>query len=200
VNPKPPRTPTTGQGAEIVESILVAAELVLEETGLERFTTNRVAERAGVSVGSLYQYFPNKQAVLAELARRIERRSRAAIVKVLEAASELSLEQTAERVVDMMCSDIGGLVFRRALLREVPESWRAETSTAIDVEVRDRVRAALASRSDTRSGDHAVMAWVVTHAIEGLIEVAVRDEPALLTVPAFRAELVALVTCYLRRE
>lgn len=65
--PQPPKPPRTGTGADIVESILAAAEWVIDREGLPRFTTNRVAERAGVSVGSLYQYFPNKDALMAAL-------------------------------------------------------------------------------------------------------------------------------------
>ncbi len=54
----------------MVEAILEAAARILEDGGLAAFNTNAVAERAGVSVGSLYQYFPGKTALLAELIRR----------------------------------------------------------------------------------------------------------------------------------
>jgi AcrR family transcriptional regulator len=54
----------------MVAAILEAAARILERDGLERFNTNRVAEAAGVSVGSLYQYFPNKTALLAALVRQ----------------------------------------------------------------------------------------------------------------------------------
>ena len=70
----PRKPPSTRAGADIIESVLAAASQVLDERGLDGFTTNQVAERAGVSIGSLYQYFPNKDALLAELARRLERR------------------------------------------------------------------------------------------------------------------------------
>lgn len=51
------------------DSILEASTRVLEEVSFEKFTTNRVAEAAGISIGSLYQYFPNKQSILIELER-----------------------------------------------------------------------------------------------------------------------------------
>ena len=51
------------------DNILVASTRVLEEVSFEKFTTNRVAEAAGISIGSLYQYFPNKQSILIELER-----------------------------------------------------------------------------------------------------------------------------------
>jgi AcrR family transcriptional regulator len=55
------------RSAQLVADILEAAIRVLEREGAQRFTTIRVAEQAGVSVGSLYQYFPNKQAILFRL-------------------------------------------------------------------------------------------------------------------------------------
>src|SRR5258706_778849 len=53
--------------SDLVDAILDAAARILVDRGYDAFTTNRVAAGAGVSVGSLYQYFPNKEALLAEL-------------------------------------------------------------------------------------------------------------------------------------
>ena len=64
---RPRKNPVQQRSTDLVAAILQAAIRVLEEEGAQRFTTIRVAERAGVSVGSLYQYFPNKQAILYRL-------------------------------------------------------------------------------------------------------------------------------------
>jgi AcrR family transcriptional regulator len=66
----PRREPQQDRSRATHERILHAAARVLAEHGYARGTTNRIAEAAGLSVGSLYQYFPNKDAVLAELVRR----------------------------------------------------------------------------------------------------------------------------------
>jgi AcrR family transcriptional regulator len=63
----PRRQPVQARSTHLVAAILTAAVRVLEREGPQRFTTIRVAEEAGVSVGSLYQYFPNKQAILYRL-------------------------------------------------------------------------------------------------------------------------------------
>jgi AcrR family transcriptional regulator len=63
----PRRRPRQERSAQLVEDILEAAIRVLVREGARRFTTVRVAEEAGVSVGSLYQYFPNKAALLFRL-------------------------------------------------------------------------------------------------------------------------------------
>jgi AcrR family transcriptional regulator len=65
----PRKLPKQARSTRLVEAILQAAVRVLERDGAAGFTTVRVAERAGVSVGSLYQYFPNKQSILFRLQR-----------------------------------------------------------------------------------------------------------------------------------
>ena len=61
------KQPKQARSTQLVSDILTAAAQVLARDGVHRFTTARVAEKAGVSVGSLYQYFPNKEAILFRL-------------------------------------------------------------------------------------------------------------------------------------
>jgi AcrR family transcriptional regulator len=66
----PRRKPRQDRSRDTVEAILEAAAQIFERHGYAAGTTNRIAQRAGVSIGSLYQYFPNKDAIVMELARR----------------------------------------------------------------------------------------------------------------------------------
>ncbi len=75
----PRKRPAQARSVALVEAILEAAAGILETSGLAALTTNEVAERAGVSIGSLYQYFPNKDAILASLITRQEIALRAAV-------------------------------------------------------------------------------------------------------------------------
>ena len=67
---KPRKSARQARSAATVEVIVEAAARILETAGIAGYTTNAVAERAGVSVGSLYQYFPNKDAITRALIRR----------------------------------------------------------------------------------------------------------------------------------
>lgn len=80
---KPRKTPAQTRSAATVAAILEAAARILETRGLEGFNTNAVAERAGVSVGSLYQYYPGKDALMAAL---IQAHAAAFLVRIEEAA------------------------------------------------------------------------------------------------------------------
>ncbi|HTJ42678.1 MAG TPA: TetR/AcrR family transcriptional regulator [Kofleriaceae bacterium] len=66
----PRRAPRQDRARVTCDAILIAAERVLERDGVAHLTTNRVAEVAGVSIGSVYQYYPNKQALVAALIER----------------------------------------------------------------------------------------------------------------------------------
>jgi AcrR family transcriptional regulator len=67
---KPRKSPRQSRSAQTVEAILEGAARILETRGFDGYTTNAVAERAGVSIGSLYQYFPGKDALTRALIRR----------------------------------------------------------------------------------------------------------------------------------
>lgn len=70
---KPRRQPRQERARATCEAVLQAASSILKHDGRKALTTNHVAARAGVSVGSLYQYFPGKEAILAALIRQMRR-------------------------------------------------------------------------------------------------------------------------------
>src|ERR671937_342176 len=78
------KQPKQARSAELVAAILQAAVQVLAKEGAQRFTTARVAEKAGVSIGSLYQYFPNKAAILFRLQSDEWRQTSELLRRILE--------------------------------------------------------------------------------------------------------------------
>lgn len=92
---KPRKAPSQPRAAETVASIVEAAAQVLESAGFEGFNTNAVARRAGVSIGSLYQYFPGKDALTIALMRREAR-------LFYEDASKGLEQPTGEAAVDYL--------------------------------------------------------------------------------------------------
>lgn len=96
---KPRKTPRQARSAETVRAILEAAARILETKGFDGYNTNAVAELAGVSVGSLYQYFPGKDALTAGLIQREK-------AQLLEdvAAIEIADPHAAMRAVIAACA------------------------------------------------------------------------------------------------
>lgn len=95
----PRKSPVQARSRATVEAILEAAARILETGGLAAATTNRVAERAGVSIGSLYQYFPSRDAILAELVRRVRLSMSTRLLEASEAARPLPLDQAVPRLM-----------------------------------------------------------------------------------------------------
>lgn len=99
------KQPRQARSSELVASILEAAVQVLASEGAQRFTTARVAERAGVSIGSLYQYFPNKAAILFRLQSDEWRRTTRLLADILEDATRPPLERLRRLVRAFVVSE-----------------------------------------------------------------------------------------------
>jgi len=111
-----------------VADILQAAAQVLADEGAQRFTTARVAEKAGVSVGSLYQYFPNKASILFRLQTEEWRRTTALLRRILEDWTKPPLERLRAAVHAFVRSECEEAEMRQALgdaapfYRDAPEA------------------------------------------------------------------------------
>jgi AcrR family transcriptional regulator len=96
----PRKRPAQARSRETVAAILEAAARVFEARGYAAGTTNRIAERAGVSIGSLYEYFPNKDAIVVALAERELESERVEITRLLEATRDEALAVVLRRFVE----------------------------------------------------------------------------------------------------
>jgi AcrR family transcriptional regulator len=146
------KQPKQGRSAELVATILEAAVQVLAKEGAHRFTTARVAEKAGVSVGSLYQYFPNKAAILFRLQSDEWRQTAALLRGILEDANRPPLERLRTLVHAFIRSECEEAAVRVALddaaplYRHAPEALEVRTSA--DRTVRNFMQEALPAASE----------------------------------------------------
>ena len=128
------KEPKQARSAELVAAVLDAAAQVLAKEGAQRFTTARVAEEAGVSVGSLYQYFPNKAAILFRLQSDEGRRTSALLGGILEDDRRAPLERLRALTHAFMRSECEEAAMRVALsdaaplYRDAPEAREARAS------------------------------------------------------------------------
>lgn len=128
------KQPKQARSTELVAAILEAATQVLAKEGAHRFTTARVAEKAGVSVGSLYQYFPNKAAILFRLQSDEWRETTGLLRDILEDARKPPLERLRTLVHAFIRSECEEARMRTALndaaplYRDVPEAREAKAA------------------------------------------------------------------------
>jgi AcrR family transcriptional regulator len=135
------KQPKQARSAELVAAILDAAVQVLAKEGAQRFTTARVAEKAGVSVGSLYQYFPNKAAILFRLQSDEWRQTSDLLRGILEDVQRPPLERLRALVHAFIRSECDEAEMRVALndaaplYRDAPETQEARASGDRTVQV-----------------------------------------------------------------
>src|ERR1700677_2410729 len=102
VRTSPRKEPRQARSVATVEAILVATARVLTRDGYDHASTNRIAEEAGVSVGSLYQYFPSKEALVAALIDRHMSHMTALLEASIDAVRDASLPIATRTLVDVM--------------------------------------------------------------------------------------------------
>jgi AcrR family transcriptional regulator len=128
------KQPQQARSSELVAAILEAAVQVLAKEGAARFTTARVAEKAGVSVGSVYQYFPNKAAILFRLQSDEWRQTTDLLRDILEDTRQAALERLRALVHAFVRSECEEAAMRTALndaaplYRDAPEAQEARVS------------------------------------------------------------------------
>jgi AcrR family transcriptional regulator len=162
---------------------------------LAAFTTNAVAERAGVSIGTLYQYFANKNALLRALADREMSATLAAVGNALRGESEASVEGRVRAMVRAMVNAFHG---RQRARKAVVLAVMAQGMT---VEMLAPIAAFIAQsgtephRGLARLSPEQV--FVLSRALMGTVRAAVLEEQPFFRSPAFEDELVRLVLSYL---
>ncbi|MCP2072299.1 UNVERIFIED_ORG: AcrR family transcriptional regulator [Pseudomonas lini] len=129
------KQPRQARSTELVSAVLQAAVQVLATQGARRFTMARVAERAGVSVGSVYQYFPNKAAILFRLQSDEWRQTCEMLRNILQDNGKLPFERLRTLVQAFIQSECDEALIRVALsdaaplYRDAPEAQEARAST-----------------------------------------------------------------------
>ncbi|MEA1671858.1 TetR family transcriptional regulator [Nitrospirillum sp. BR 11163] len=150
------KQPRQARSAGLVATILEAAVQVLAKEGAARFTTARVAEKAGVSVGSLYQYFPNKAAILFRLQSDEWRQTADMLRAILEDRARPPLDRLRALVHAFLKSECeeaamrGALADAAPLYRDAPEAKEARGSA--DGVVATFMREALPNASEAVRG------------------------------------------------
>jgi len=120
---EPRRVPCRERGERRVAGLIEAAESVIAEAGYEAATMSAIAERAGASIGSLYQFFPNKAAVTQALRTEYSKHFDALCAELAESAAALNLEELVGRLIDMTVGFVDSHPAFLALL-DAPRSTR----------------------------------------------------------------------------
>lgn len=194
------KAPRQSRSRSTVDAILDATARVLVERGHAATNTNLVAERAGVSVGSLYQYFPNKLALIHALHARHARDMAASMARAFRPQPGETLRAALTRVIEasvhahqvdadlhralQQCEELG-----------LPDDERDEAHAKIRQLVRELLDV---HRAEIAVSDLELAAFMLVHALHGLVHATVLDRPPGLSVKAATREMIRLADIYLR--
>jgi AcrR family transcriptional regulator len=181
-----------------VEAILEGAARILAREGWAKATTNRIAEAAGVSVGSLYQYFPSKEAIAVELLKRYRERLVATVAQRLAEAERVTFESAMAMLLETLFLAEGiDPQLHRVLIEQVLRTHARGEMQGFEDRLEVVVAEALAAAGPSVSvRDPKLAATLVVRTVLSLVHAVVVDRPDL-DRREVAAEVTKLVTRYL---
>lgn len=195
---EPRKTPTQARSTVTVEAICEAAIQVLLSHGAERFTTTRVAERAGVSVGTLYQYYPNKQSLLFAVLEHHMNNVAARVEASCESACHKPL---AEMIREMVEAFVDAKMERPdvsvALYRVSADVGGPTLIKRISQQSRKAVEAMLRTAPDAKSPPDKSAIDIMLAAMAGAMRSLLEAETNSATIRKSREQLVLLCQSYM---
>lgn len=199
----PRKLATQQRSRATVDALIEATARILVRDGYDKASTNRIAGLAGVSIGSLYQYFPSKEALVAAVIQRHDQALMRVVRRALAEVETLPVERAVGRLVAMAVeAHRVDPKLHRVLTEQTPRTGRLAQVAVVNREVYNLFRAYLHGRRDELPGlDLDLATYVCVTAVEALTHSAVLHRPDLLTdrgAAALTAEITRLVSVYLR--
>ena len=181
-----------------VSAILEATTQLLESSDIDQISTNHIAARAGVSIGTLYQYFPNKTAIFVAIAERdIEQRFKLVAEAITQTDGVLA-ESSTRRMMRAFIQSFATAKHNAALIRVLMATRAHGEARTLPVDrVAHLLAGAVGGSGETRPLTETA-AFVLTRAVLWTILTATIDAPHLLKKQEFEDELVFLVQSMLR--
>ena len=195
----PRKAPTQKRSRATVDAIVDATARVLVRDGYDALSTNRVAQEAGVSVGSLYQYFPGKEALVAAVMERHASRMQENIAQRMTSAPPAATaeEVATEMIRAMLVAQQAEPRLHRALVEQVPRIGALRRLHELFSNYERLVEAWLEENGDRIEVKDAKMAaFVLVAAVEGLVNRATLDRPDLVASGRLEEQILRLVLAY----
>ena len=199
----PRKLPQQERSRALVASLRQACLQILDEEGAAALTTNRIAEVAGVAIGSIYQYFPNKEAIVAEVYEEVSEAELRSMREIGEQLRQLSLEDAIRLIIERALARENRLMklhreFYRRHYRsfDLTARWGRDAhdpAVAVDALTGLLER----ERQKLRVRDPRLAAFLIARGMRAIIWLTLEERPEYISDPAFLDELVDLSLRYL---
>lgn len=196
---KPRKSPVQARSATTVETLHVAALQVLTQEGLRRCTTTRIAERAGTSVGSLYQYYPNRDALLAAVLKKHLEGVAGAVEHACSEHRGQPISRIAPALVTaLLAAKLRSLEESKVLYAIAKERGGAELVAGMHMRMPAAIAALLASAPDARFDDPAMTGTIVFNALMGPVRALLEGNAPPGFEACLEGQLAVLLTAFLQ--
>jgi AcrR family transcriptional regulator len=193
------KTPSQQRSRDMVETLMQAAELEIGERGLDATTTNHVAARAGVSIGSLYQYFATKDAIVESVLQRLAARLLAAIATRLRAHPDADPRTVTRRVLKTVFDVVAADPAQRELTRHWHRLRTGPAFQALEQRMMEHCRVyLLRHHSDYPFADLPAALFVAINSLQYTVAHYMSLDAPMLTQRQVIDALADMVTAYLR--
>ncbi len=194
----PRKKPVQDRSVATVEAIFDGTIQVLLASGLEKLTTTKVAERAGVSVGTLYQYFPNKESLLSAVLNRHLTR----VVVAIELACEQAKGKTTEIMAIALVQALLQAKFReplasRALYAVTADAFSKELIATVTQRSQQAIGDMLSTSSNHKFRDLSVTNLVLVTSLVGPVQALLEAEDAGDLLLVVEQHLISMTSAYL---
>lgn len=198
------KEPRQDRAKATVDALVLATAHVLADVGYAKASTNRIAKVAGVSVGSLYQYFPNKEALVAALIdRHIDEMMLTFMTRLTElrdAPLDVAVRGVISALVEAHCVNPLDAPVHKALFNELPPVGLTERIERFEQTAILMVRTYLEARAaDVRPVDKPLAAFLIVHVVQAAVLAVVIREDGPEADDAFVDEVAAMVLGYLSK-
>lgn len=180
----PRKKPQQDRAKATVDAIVIAAAYILERDGWPGFTTNRVAERAGVNIASLYQYFPNKTAIVEALRQSHIEECRQALI----AASFEGDDPLVSMIRALIAAHRVAPGIHRRFTEELPRNIGVASAECLN----DPTIQAISRRMVAHLPDPELSLFIARTAIHAVIHEATCHQPEMLAHSGFEAAAIRL--------
>ncbi len=190
--------PLQARALDTVETIFEATARILQTEGRQGLNTNRVAKLAGISVGTLYAYFPNKDAIILAMARRETEAVRASVAKALTEDLRLTNESPVRLAIRALIKGYGRRNKARRILMETLIATGHSDEIAKPVQdIADLIatRGAHLLPANTRPPSPIAL-FVLTRAVDSVVRAATYEDAKFIASREFEDELTRLVLAY----
>lgn len=196
----PRKKPNQRRSQQTVEYMIEATAHIIEKLGIKKTSTNKIAEKAGVSIGSLYQYFPNKNSLIEKALAVFIEKNVVKLLVVLRKRDTKSLELLIDEIIDVFFDFfVAKQGLRKELFRNASEELLSNIYAAEDHIQKEIKQSLLFYRPKSSDDEVEMISYIMVQSVVGCLRGSF-SENRKIDFPKLKKELTLIIKSYLKHK